>query len=220
MECRQLNTASRRKRQKRQDAGFAGRVPAGPVVRRIRAWLAANPQATLADLGRLCGVSRRTLADLLVAPPGRTINRRTAERIVAVHPAVPASGGARPVSGVPVRRKVEALMAQGWTTVRIAAACQLNPSTLTAQNLLPTCSQSTAGKVDRLFREWRYRPGPCPRTQTFAERRGYLPWAAWAGGIDDVNATPDLHELRPAVREAWLRRRAEERIPVSARAAA
>jgi len=154
-------------------------------------------------------VSRRALAYIAHDPdPTRTVNRTTATKLIRVPATPPPTPPTRPVprAGVGARRRVEALVAQGWPVHLIARAAQLSPSTLMPTHLSTSCSMATFTAVGVVFDQWRYQLGPSPRTARHAARRGYLPWQAWDGRIDDPAATPDLSGLPAPLVAAWLAR--------------
>lgn len=214
--CRKANTAARAARKRLEDAGFAGRVPARPVQAHLRRLLEANPTLTIADLAAASGVARRSIGLILDADPDRTVNRSTAIKITRLVPKrvtpVPNLHAAAAGAGIVTRRKIEALMAQGWPLTTLARLAGCSDTTLSFANLHTGCSRDTATRVDQLFQRLKLTPGPSAWTAARAASLGCLPWAAW----DDLNnphTHPDLDGLPRALRRAWRNRR---RQPVTA----
>lgn len=106
-------------------------------------------------------------------------------------------GRPRAVPAVGVQRRIQALMAIGWTTTDIAAAAGLChrakvSQILIGQNGRPCTwvTRSTHARIAEAFEALAMRlPEPTRarrRTRTMALRRGYLPPLAW----DDIDRDP------------------------------
>lgn len=166
-------------------------VPPGPVVEHIRI---LNREIGLRRIAELAGVSYHTIGRLLRGDV-IAVNKSTAERILAV---IPEPGPRSRVSIVPTRRRIGALMLNGWSITETArrggmVECQvsrmLRQPYITAQK-----ARQMAVLTDQLSRE--QPPSSTPgqkRASTYAKRlareRGYRDWIEW-DDIDDPNEKP------------------------------
>jgi DNA-binding transcriptional regulator YdaS (Cro superfamily) len=102
------------------------------------------------------------------------------------------------------RRRLQALVALGWSQNQLAATLGASPSVVSQLVLGATyrhVEYATAANVAALYDELSMTPGPCARARDRAARLGYVPPLAWAEGtIDDPRATPvatpDRHTAR------------------------
>lgn len=103
------------------------------------------------------------------------------------------------VPAIGTRRRIEGLLAMGWTGAHIAAAAgalvQTNPSRVGARQQYVT--QATADAVRRASAKLGVKLGPSDHTRKLAARYGYVSLWAWDDNIDDPAAQPQ-GALRPA----------------------
>lgn len=104
-------------------------------------------------------------------------------------------GQPRSVSAVGVKRRIQALMAMGFNSLRIAEELGV-PDNLVrhwyreAKTVYPATYQKVAGLFDRL--QWTV--GPSKRAAALAQRKGWAPPLAWDEDIDAPEAQP--HGMR------------------------
>jgi hypothetical protein len=95
-------------------------------------------------------------------------------------------------------RRLQALMAIGYTQAALCRAMQLNASHLNRLingHLGYKVNAGTAAKVKDVYRQLSMTPGPHDRARRFAKARGWAPPLAWdEDTIDDPAAKPDLGE--------------------------
>ncbi len=154
-------------------------------------------------IAELAGTSRNHITTLVNGRsgrgPSRTMKRDTAERILAIP--VPdvthrVAAGHTVVPAVGTTRRLQALVAIGWTQSYLAhrigwtpsnAARLFNPSRATQ------VQARTARRVEVLFGELQLTPGPSDRARRHARRKGWVPPLAWDEvQIDDPVARPDV----------------------------
>lgn len=111
------------------------------------------------------------------------------------------------VPSFPALRKVEALMAQGWTRDDIARRSGVSVSALRTSK--PRILHETAQGIHGAYLRMRMTPGGSDITRERSQRLGYAPWSAWPNGSIDVeSAVPDWGfmddvEWREAVRRRY-----------------
>lgn len=139
------------------------------------------------------------------------------------------------VDGTGTRRRLRALMTQGWSKRKLALRLGMLPSNLWATFCSDRVYASTAVAVRRLYDElWDATPSrstPAERvayskTVRYAQARGYAPPLAWDDDtIDDPEAVPQgmetsrrRHGLLPPVEELqWLLQGGETPLSIAAR---
>lgn len=186
-----------------------GRVPfvdAEPARRHVRALQAANMGTH--QIARVSGVPHGTLSALLYGdstrshPPSRRIRLRTARALLAVHASLHTLAGTAPIDGTGTRRRLQSLVALGWTQAQLADQMGMDPSNL--RRLLRgtgAVSVSTAHAARALYDQfWDQHP---PETtyreriaattaRRHAQEHQWPPPMAWDDAtLDDPEATPE-----------------------------
>jgi len=161
----------------------------------------------------LAGLSGGAVSKLLYGgpgdrPPSRRIRPETAEAILSVKPSVGqlAPGALTDITGT--RRRLQALVATGWSQARLASELGLTRANF---GTMMRCDQVTAGTAraarelyDRLWKQ----PPPehdqrtkiaAARARNYAVARGWVPPLAWDDDvIDDPDGRPADDWKRPA----------------------
>lgn len=167
---------------------------------------------TASSVATHAGVSRSIVTDLAGRRAGQAITVRTATRILAVHHARPGRlwdgrmldpDDETFVPVVGTLRRIEALMAAGWTHQAMLAESGVRTAVLLHQSGRVVTWRNhlrLATAYDRLALQ----PGPSERTRLLAARRGWAPALAWDDDtIDDPHATPaGLRRPRDDYRQA------------------
>jgi transcriptional regulator with XRE-family HTH domain len=165
----------------------------------------------------LAGISHATMTRLIYgedgAPPAERIRFRTEAAIFAVQPSGELVADGVAVPGCGPARRVQALIADGWSQKYIEGRVGMYPGSLAG--LLKNGTGTTLGfarKIAALYDElWNTAPSQetatdrrtALRSRRMAERQGWLPWRAWDDeSIDDPTAEPDL-----SYREAGRKRK-------------
>lgn len=180
------------------------RVPATPVRDHYLALLEAGMARN--QISRISGVKVDQLDNLLRPrkdrgdQPAKTVFRRTADRLLAVPVPAPHDVWRYAAAGQPVHpagtaRRLQALVALGWTNRELAARLEMGEANLTTA--VHAHRHPTAGfarKVAALFDELQLTPGPSVRARLRAQRNGWASPLAWdEDTIDDPAAAPDTH---------------------------
>jgi hypothetical protein len=88
-------------------------------------------------------------------------------------------------------RRIQALMAAGWTGTYLAERLDVRRPNLPTHTRYPTIRAWKAKQIADLYDEVHMRAGPSERTRARAELHGFLPPEAWEGvDIDDPTALP------------------------------
>lgn len=171
-----------------------GYVDAGPVRERLIALNAAG--FTWRRLAVMTGMSATGL--LLIRDTHETVQIDTAAAVLAIPvPPNPFAGDGL-VSPVGSRRRIQALMALGWTQTELAKRLSLSHDRLSDVLCRHTkIRASRARAINDLFEELSSTPGPSDRTRIIARRKGYVPPLAW-NDIDDPDEQPAMGEPIPA----------------------
>lgn len=175
-----------------QATGRSLYVDATPVRAHIQHLLEHG--MTYPQIGGLAGIDR-TLVRVAHRggsgrPPSRRVHTRTASAILSVQPDPTAIVPGAAVNAIGIHRRIEALLADGWT--KRALAQRLGNSC----GLLQVCRTgrvraATAAKVIALYDELVDLGGPSPAAARRWRSRGYAPPEAWPGtSIDDPWAWP------------------------------
>jgi transcriptional regulator with XRE-family HTH domain len=198
-----------------------GRTPyvdAGPAREHVRALGEAG--LGWKHVARLAGVSYGAMSKLLYGEqnrrlgPSKRIRPDAAARILAVRVDQLADGAI--VDGTGTRRRLQALVAAGWSQARLAGRLGMLPTNfgpLILGQRQPTAG--TARRVADLYDElWNvapdaasgYQAGAISRARRHAARAGWAPALAWdEDTIDDPAARPNLtgsHDEATVL--AWL----------------
>lgn len=139
------------------------------------------------------GVAVTVIARLINLDRSRPADRvriETQEAILKLRPT------SRLVPGLIAARKLQALVAIGWTQAELAHRLDLSPS-----NMKPIITgsrpiyTSTDKKVDQLFRQLQNTPGRSDLARDRAKRLKWLPPLAW-DDIDDPSERPQHEHIR------------------------
>ena len=206
--CREAINAVRRQESKDKAYGRhdIGRVDAAPIRERCF-WLSDNG-ISLKRLAKLTGISTGTISKLMYGMPSRNIAPRarvekaTAERILAVQPDLSNMAGGRHVDSTGTVRRLQALVAIGWSQARLAKRIGIERSNFLILMSGTRCTVHTVRKVRDLYDELWNQPQAgtdwhsktaATRSRNIATARGWLPPMAWDDDIIDLpEITPDL----------------------------
>lgn len=180
-------------------------VAAGPIRDHVNSLQASGLGwkriAYLADLSTstvwklLYGDPHRNMA------PSKRVRRETAEKLLSVSTSLDVLGGASTVDSTGTRRRIQALIAIGWSQRRLAERIGMAPNNFA--RVLHHSKQvqaSTARAVRDLYEELWSAPPPLrnrqdqiavARARSYASARGWVPPLAWDDEtIDDPSAGP------------------------------
>jgi len=176
---------------------------AGPVREHIRALSAAGIGWRRA--AALAGVPTGVVSKLLYGgsagrPPTRRVRHRTAARLLAITPAGAALGARTLTGATGTRRRLQALVARGWSQSALARQLGMVPSNVGTLMTRQQVTVATARLVLALYDELWDTPPPedtrrgraaASRARNHAAARGWPPPAAWDDdAIDDPAASP------------------------------
>ncbi len=213
--CREANTIYENQRAKRHAYGWFDRqwVPADETRAHIAALRAAG--MGLRTIRNHSGVSESTLGKIVYGDPARgmapskRIRADTAQRILAVKPHPDRLAGGAVIDGTGTRRRLQALVWQGWSVCRLAEQAGIHyqrfHSCLAGRDVQADTARAVTTLYDHLWNqtpahdEWHSRAA-YSRAKNQARRNGWVGPLAWDDdSIDDPAATPDLGQsaLRP-----------------------
>lgn len=124
---------------RRQAYGISDYVGAEPVREHIQALSSVG--IGLKRITALTGINGGVLSKIVYGtpradgtrrPPARRVLAKTADGILALTPSVELVAPGAPIDGIGTRRRIEALVAVGWSVPRIAAASGVDRQTLDA----------------------------------------------------------------------------------------
>ena len=140
-------------------------------------------------------------------PPTRRVRPNTAEAILAIQPSPDALAPGAKVGITGTRRRVQALVATGWSQARLAERLGLSRSNFGAMMRCEQVTAATARAVSDLYDRLWNQPPPehdqrtriaASRSRHHAEREGWPPPLAWDDDqIDDPAARPAEGWKRP-----------------------
>lgn len=159
-----------------------------------------------ARIAALAGVDPRRVQVILMGrasaarPPQKHVRAETAQKLLAVQAGPALVAVERRVDATGTRRRLQALLALGWSRAELARRAGLQHNTICHVLQREVCTIGTARAVHRVYEElWDRRPAPvtAPQRQALsralreAAREGWVPPMAWdEGTIDDPTATP------------------------------
>lgn len=160
---------------------------------------------------RRFGLSIHTIAHLAGEPAGAMsqiiypnhsdyltwITPARAERILSVSFNLDAIPNGRNVNAAGTKRRIEALMRNGWSQAHIGAALGVSRQRISTYRRGEHVESDTARAVRDLFEQLWDKPGPEIRVVNKAIREGFPPPLAW-DDIDDPDSEPIM--LEPTVR--------------------
>lgn len=201
--CRAASRAYENWRHRQIAYGRSAYVDADPVRAHVR---------NLSEQGlgwkraaQLAGLTTSTVWKLLYGDPGRgmapskRVRRRTAAALLAVTADLDNLGATVPVPAVGPRRRLQALVAIGWSQTYLANRMGVGVGSLNLTLHGPSSHvrAATARAARDLYDElWNTRPAqPNPRTLAAAQRHGWAPPLAWDDDTIDDPATAPAHGL-------------------------
>lgn len=176
-------------------------VPAQPVREHI-AMLRAQGIG-LRTIAEVSGVDRKRLQAIVGGrtergtPPQERVRPAIADAILAVRPSMDVLPGRTAVDASGTHRRIQALVAVGWSQSRIAARLGWTAANLSTLLRRPRTIAATARAVRDLYEELWDQPPPentpwdktaAVRARRHAAKEGWLPPAAWD---DDLIDLPD-----------------------------
>lgn len=185
-----------------REAGAGPRmVPSGPTTEHIRSLVDAG--ASQAGVARAAGLSAEAISRLLHRPRA-TVQIGTERRVLAVtlDDVLRRRDPLGFVPAIGARRRIQALLALGWThkliTEHMTGVGQISHATLNQRG--NWIARATHDAVVAAYEQLSMTPGPSDISRRRAAARGYVPPLAWnEGEIDDPEAVPDLGESLRAV---------------------
>ena len=196
--CQTEGTRRRNRERKARELGIVRFVDAAPV--RAYAESLVKAGMTPARISTESGVERVTVRVLLGLIKGRKPTARvrpeTAEAIMRVRPtfAPPPAGY---LDGLGTRRRLQALVADGHSTIELGELLGTGHSAVGQYMVRPIIMASTAHKVAALFDELQLTPG----TSAQARRRGIR--ERWALPLEWDEGDLDNPAAKPARRARW-----------------
>lgn len=208
-ECRAARAAAERRRHRliaygRYDNGLVDAAPAREHLLQLRAF--GMGYATIAKAAGVGTTVTRTLLygreDYQNGVQGprhgevkKRISRANAEAILAVKPDIENMAGGALIPARGVHRRLQALVARGWSQSKLAERIGIHPTNFTALMQRGLVKVSTHREVAALFEElWDQLPphtqwhdaAAFTRTLGFAKARRWLPPMAWDDIDNDV----------------------------------
>lgn len=200
--CREASNTLTRDRVRQKAYGRYRFVDAEPARTHVKTLMAQG--MGYARIASAAGAHPSTIAYLIYGidgtdprPPRKKIDRHTADAILAVE--LDLAPGAK-VPALGSRRRLEALMWNGWSASRLAHALGVEPTNLFYFRGSKTVTRATHDAVAALFDElWNVDPPEAThrekisvaRTRRLARERRFAPPAAWDDAtIDSPTARP------------------------------
>lgn len=222
--CRPCTDASaaeerRRSRQKLYGRYDVGRVDAAPVRAHLIALMEYG--IGLKRIAAIAGVSNATLGKVIYgdktrnSPPRERVERHVAEGVLAIKPSLDHLGKSVVVDSAGTIRRIQALVAIGWSQSRIGERIGMDPQNFNRTIRAPRVQAETARKVREVYEDlWdQTQTGhdqrsriSANRSRNYAAKQGWLPPLAWDDDTIDDPAT------KPAVFEETTLVHGEERI--------
>lgn len=219
-DCREAATAYERNRRRQTLYGRydTGRIDATPVREHVR-YLMENG-ISYKQVAKLSGVSLSAVGALLYGrherghAPYPRVTKAVADKILAVRPSLAAMADGRNIDSTGTKRRIQALVAIGWSLARIGQRIGISPTNMSTFMQMDQCSAGKAKAVRELYDKLWNQPQAgtdhrskiaANRARNYAKGRGWVPPMAWDDEtIDDPAATPDLGErasLRDTIAE-------------------
>jgi transcriptional regulator with XRE-family HTH domain len=177
-------------------------VDAEPVRQHVRALQAAGIGQR--RLAQLAGLQRNTVRIITNGrserggAPTKRVHQSTAEAILAVRipdiPHDPAIAGKQLVDSLGSVRRIQSLVAYGYSRREIARRIGITPNTLSRIVREPKMLASTARKIAELYTELEATPGTYSRSINEGRKNGWKPPMAWDDDIDKPEAAPDTDD--------------------------
>lgn len=148
------------------------------------------------SIASAAGISRTTLHNV---EHNRLVQTSTARKILAVRGPVWSPADAADETFVPrlgAARRIEALLALGWTHAHMRASSGVNTAVVLHQEGEWITVRNHA-RIAAMYDDLSMTPGPSARTRGRAAKLGYAPPLAWdEGEIDKPNARAKGHDNR------------------------
>lgn len=229
LRCSAANTNYETNRAKQKVYGrWQPYVDATPVREHVEQLRAAG--LGYKRVAALAGVTASTVSKLLYGTPGREpskqVRAETAEKLLAVTATVENLAPGTCVDATGVRRRLQALVANGRSQASLAARLGMTPGNFTTFMKSPVVTADKALAVRRLYEEWWDQPpleesprqqAAASRAHKYASEHGWLPPMAWdEDTIDSVvpeEADPaDGDDIDPVVVARCLAGKRPDRI--------
>lgn len=208
--AKEQSTRSRLQAYGRYDSG---RVDAQPVREHVAALM--DYGIGLKRIARLAGVSNATLGKILYGdktrnmPPRVRTEKHVADGVLAVKPSLDHLGATVSVDATGTRRRIQALVAIGWSQSRIGQGIGMDPQNFNRTIRADRVQAGTARKIKALYDELWNQPQTgndqrsrisANRSKNYARAHGWLPPLAWDDEtIDDPATQPTVFEETPMV---------------------
>ena len=202
--CTKANRAAENQRSRMIAYGtWQPYIDAGPARQHVR--LLAEHGVGWKRAAMLAGISTGAMSKLMYGgpgtrPPSRRIRPETAAAILAVRPSLAALGSRCAVDATGTRRRLQALVAIGWSQSRLAARMGMLPSNFTDVMGRERVTAATRRAVATLYDElWDSPPREdghrekisASRARNYARAHGWPPPLAWDDdALDDPGAGP------------------------------
>lgn len=186
----------------------SGRVDAQPVREHITALMEYG--LGLKRVAALAGVSNATLGKVLYGdksrnmPPRARVEKHVADGVLAIKPNVAVLGKTVSVDATGTRRRIQALVAIGWSQARIGECLGVAPGNFNRTIRSERVHADTARKVKALYEQLWNQPQTgtdqrsrisAARARNHANAHGWLPPLAWDDEtIDDPATGPSVFE--------------------------
>lgn len=202
--CTRAAAAYERQRIRRNAYGRSDLVDAEPIRDHVRSLMAAG--IGLKQITRHTGVNGGVMSKLMYGipeqrPPARRVRKATAAKLLALRPTQALLPDGARVPSIGTARRVQALVAVGWSVQRICEHAGLDrqrvDGALRGRDVLHGTARSIRATYDAL---WNAAPPATTRGERTAAARsraraafaGWAPPMAWDDDtIDDPSATPD-----------------------------
>ncbi len=202
--CCEAHAARERNRQRQKAYGRfdTGLVDAEPVRQHVLALVEYG--IGYKRVAELAGVGVTGVRSLIWGrqDPGprygeipKRVGREKAEKILAVQPVVENLGARRSVPAIGTHRRIQALVARGWSISRLGRELGWDPGNfhamLNRENVGAATHRDVASAYERMWNEEPPRAShrekiAYSRSVGYAKRRGWLPPLAW----DDIDSDP------------------------------
>lgn len=215
-DCTAANTAYERQRGRLHAYGrFTHMVDAQPVRDHIERLQAHG--LGLKTIGRRAGVSQSALGKLVYGSPvhghqrSKRVKAETAAKILAVRPSLDTLADGANVDGTGTRRRLQALVAIGWSQSRLADAIGYELRNLSymlhgRRDVTAKTARNVRALYDQLWntpppQSDRWERSAYSRSIGYAAARGWAPPLAWDDdALDDPAATPHVEQAPAPVR--------------------
>lgn len=216
--CRPCTDAAAKVQRERERAKLYGRYDSGRVdAQPVREHLTALMEygIGLKRIATIAGVSNATLGKILYGDPSRNIaprartEKHVADGVLKIRPSIDHLGKTVSVDATGTRRRIQALVAIGWSQARIGALLGTDPQNFNRTIRNERVHADTARKVKALYEQLWNQPQAgteqrsrisANRSRNYAKAHGWLPPMAWDDEtIDDPAVGPAVFTETPMV---------------------